>query len=303
MSSSVDYKSFNFSENINKERDLFMEYTSNVAKNANNEVPFVFSDEYLPYSEEIDKYFKEFILPLKENFKNYNLAVTGAIASGKSTILEILNKVFNKFLFKVNLVPEYLGIDKELGGKMLEKKISGNISNTTFQNYIMDQYKKRLEENSSENCNICLFERLPDDSILCFSNISHFDEVDLTTFDLFVLDKRMKALNEKYHIPTYRNEDSAFEVFTSNEYNILTITILKLIREDIINGIRNRIIGLDVSTNLTITRLNKRARPGEDGYSIEYLNRIVEYYKKLYHIMKTDRSLLNKFTCIGTLLA
>ena len=242
------------------------------------------------------------VLPLKDQFNNYQFVVTGAIGSGKSTILEILNQLFLKYDFKVHTVPEYLGIDSELGHKLLERKIQNNISNTTFQNYIMDQYKNRLESNSKYHCDVCLYERLPDDSILCFSNISNYDKIDLTNFDLFVLDKRMKALNEKFNIPTYRNNKSKFEEFTLTELVPLIETILELIKSDIENNITHRIIGLNVSTNITINRIKKRNRKGEDGYSYEYLDRIVNYYKRLYTIMKKNRELLQKFTCIGTLL-
>lgn len=284
---------------INYEYDYFPNNENK--KNLKEQLYHIFSDEEL----NVEKYFTLFentILPLKNKFNNYQFVVTGAIGSGKSTILEILNQLFLKYNFKVHTVPEYLGIDLELGNKLLKRKIENNISNTTFQNYIMDQYKNRLESNSKYQCDVCLYERLPDDSILCFSNISNFDKVDLTNFDLFVLDKRMKALNERFNIPTYRNDRSKFEIFTLTELEPLIESIFDLIKSDIENGISHRIIGLDVSTNITLKRIKKRNREGEDGYSYDYLNRIVNYYKQLYKIMKKNRSLLQKFTCIGSLL-
>ena len=287
------------SENINYEYDYFPNIINN--NNVKEELKCVFSDEDLNV-EQFYSLFEKIIVPLKNQFNNYQFVVTGAIGSGKSTILEILNQLFLKYNFKVHTVPEYLGIDLELGNKLLERKIQNNISNTTFQNYIMDQYKNRLESNSKYPCDICLYERLPDDSILCFSNISNYDKIDLTNFDLFVLDKRMKALNEKFNIPTYRNEISHFEEFTLTELGPLIETILELIKKDIENNITHRIVGLNVSTNITINRIKKRNRKGEEGYTYEYLDRIVNYYKRLYAIMKKNRELLQKFTCIGALL-
>lgn len=286
-------------DDINYEFDYFphIENSSNFDEKLNH----IFSDEEL----NIEKYvtfFKNNILPLKNKFNNYHFVVTGAIGSGKSTILEILNQLFNRYDFKVHTVPEYLGIDEELGPTLLKRRITNNISNTTFQNYIMDQYKNRLESNAKHECDICLYERLPDDSILCFSNISHFDNIDLTTFDLFVLDKRMKALNEKFNIPTYRNDKSEFEIFTLTELEPLIESVLELIKRDIENNVTHRIIGLDVSTNITLKRIQKRNREGEDQYNYDYLNRIVNYYKQLYEKLKTNRKILQKFTCIGTLL-
>lgn len=284
---------------INYEYDYF---PNNENKdNFKEKLYHIFSNEKL----NINKYstsFENIILPLKNKFNSYQFVVTGAIGSGKSTVLEILNQLFLKYNFRVHTVPEYLGIDAELGNKLLKRKIENNISNTTFQNYIMDQYKNRLESNSKHPYDICLYERLPDDSILCFSNISNFDNIDLTNFDLFVLDKRMKALNEKFNIPTYRNNQSEFEIFTLTELEALIESIFDLIKKDIENGVTHRIIGLDVSTNITIKRIKKRNREGEDGYSYEYLDRIVNYYKQLYKIMKKNRKLLQKFTCIGSLL-
>lgn len=287
-------------EDINYEFDYFPHTINN--QNVNNEDYYAFSDENIVCDKDVIDYFVKEIVPLKDKFNGYNFAVTGPIASGKSTILESLNILFNMAKFRINVVPEYIGIDKELGGKLLVRRITNNISNTTFQNYVMDQYKNKLEANAKRPCDICLFERLPDDSILCFSNISNFDNIDLTNFDLFVLDKRMKAINEKYGIPTYRNESVEFEIFSTAELKPLLLTVIGLIKHDIERGVKNRIIGLDISTNLTLTRLKRRARPGEDKYDVEYLNRIVRFYKKLYKTMLSNRTLLNKFTCIGTLL-
>lgn len=264
------------------------------------------------FSDEIDKTdlfcdlvndsFKEKILPLKDKFNNYNLSITGAIGSGKSTILEILNKLFIRNNFNVNSVPEYLGIDKELGGILLNRRINNTISNTTFQNYIMDQYVERISNNGAYKYDICLFERLPDDSILCFSNISNFDEYDLTNFDLLVLDKRMKAIVERYNIPSYRDVKTKFKKFTSGDLILLLNVLFDLIVEDVNNHVKNRIIGLEVAFELTKQRIIQRNRLGESNYTDEYLKRIVNFYSRLYKIMEKNRSKLNKFTCIGQLV-
>jgi deoxyadenosine/deoxycytidine kinase len=264
------------------------------------------------FSEEIDKtntiynlvelMFKQKILPIKDKFNNYNFSITGAIGSGKSTLLEILNKLFIRHNFKINAVPEYLGIDKELGGILLDRRIKNKLSNTTFQNYIMDQYVERLSSNGNSKYDICLFERLPDDSILCFSNISNYDNYDLTNFDLFVLDKRMKSIVERYNIPSYRDNNTKFKKLTSGDLTDLIAVILDLIVDDINKGVKNRIIGLDVAFELTKERIIKRNRQGENGYTDEYLNRIINFYSRLYNLMNEDRNKLCKFTCIGQLV-
>ena len=264
------------------------------------------------FSDEIDKTnlfcdivnseFEQKILPLKDKFSNYNFSITGAIGSGKSTILEIINKLFIRHGFKVNAVPEYLGIDKELGGVLLNRRINNTISNTTFQNYIMDQYVERISNNGSHDYDICLFERLPDDSILCFSNISNYDEYDLTNFDLLVLDKRMKAIIERYNIPSYRDEHTKFKKITSGDLSLLFTVVFDIIVDDVNNKVKNRIIGLDVAFEITKQRIIQRNRLGESGYTDEYLKRIVNFYSRLYKIMEKNRNKLNKFTCIGELV-
>ena len=166
----------------------------------------------------------------------------------------------------------------------------------------MDQYVERISNNGAYDYDICLFERLPDDSILCFSNISNYDEYDLTNFDLLVLDKRMKAIIERYNIPSYRDEKSKFKRITSGDLTLLFKVIFDLIVDDVNNGIKNRIIGLDVAFEITKQRIIQRNRPGESGYSDEYLRRIVNFYSRLYKIMEKNRNILNKFTCIGQLV-
>lgn len=99
---------------INYEYDYFPNNENK--NNLKEQLYHVFSEEEL----NIEKYstlFENTILPLKNRFNNYQFVVTGAIGSGKSTILEILNQLFLKYDFKVHTVPEYLGIDLELGNK------------------------------------------------------------------------------------------------------------------------------------------------------------------------------------------
>lgn len=253
--------------------------------------------------ESLNNYFIQHLVPLKDNFDNYNFSVTGSIGAGKSTVLDALKYLFESNKFSVKLLPEYLEIDPIFGQTMLEKRIKNEISNTTFQNYIMDTYVRYMDKNKDIDAHICLIERLPDDSIMCFSNISNYDKVDLTDFDLYILFERMNKLVEKYKIPSYSDNESLFEIFTNTDLSFLIKSLIDLIENDIKNGVKNRIIGLEVSLPLSIYRIKERNRKGEDGYSKEYLSRIHNFYTKLYSFAKEDKRFLSHFTCIGNLVA
>ena len=85
-------------ENINYEYDYFPNIVNN--NNDKEELKCVFSDEKLNI-EQFYSLFEKIIVPLKDRFNNYQFVVTGAIGSGKSTILEILNQLFLKYNFKL----------------------------------------------------------------------------------------------------------------------------------------------------------------------------------------------------------
>ena len=67
----------------------------------------------------------------------YSLCITGAIGVGKSTVIDIVKELFKDYT--IQELPEYLGIDIKHGQTMLERKIDGELSNLTFQNYIYQE--------------------------------------------------------------------------------------------------------------------------------------------------------------------
>ena len=112
----------------------------------------------------------------------------------------------------------------------------------------------------------------------------------------------MKSIVERYNIPSYRDNNTKFKKLTSGDLTDLINVILDVIVDDINKGVKNRIIGLDVAFELTKERIIKRNRQGENGYTDEYLNRIINFYSRLYNLMNEDRNKLCKFTCIGQLV-
>ena len=59
----------------------------------------MFSTEKKEISHLPEEYFVKNLLPLKDKFNNYQLAITGPISVGKSTMLEYLYNLFTKYDF------------------------------------------------------------------------------------------------------------------------------------------------------------------------------------------------------------
>lgn len=270
-------------------------------------------------TENIHYFYEKFNDPA---FYNYQLCITGPIGAGKTTLIEALKSLFKTFIEKSNNLmerfgdsiqelPEYLGIDPEFGQRMLERKINKEISNTTFQNYIVDMYSLRLRE-LDKKFMIRFIERLPEDSVLCFSNISNFydrdnkDEfekyLELSDFDLYTIKQRFDNLKDLYELPSYADKDTKFINLSSCDFNDLLTSVIDIIIDDLESGVTKRIIGLDLSFEITLRRIMKRNRNGESNYSKDWLKMICNFYSKLYHQINQDKNKLNHFTYIASLL-
>ena len=235
----------------------------------------------------------------------YNLCITGPIGVGKSTLIEKLEHYFDRTNKKYEIIPEYLGIDPVDGQNLLERKIKGEISNLTFQNYIVDMYSLKMRK-THRNGKILIYERIPEDSILCFANISnqsrrqHPEEqyLELTDFDLYILKNRFERLRQFYSLPAYSDLKTEFKLFTDPTLE----EVINLIESDLSEGVTHRVIGLDIDTDECLRRIQKRNRNGEDGYSREFIDTIVKFYKNLYNQIINDKSKLSDFTFIGSLV-
>lgn len=255
----------------------------------------MFTQEPIKISDRVETFFRSEILPLKESFSGYKLAVTGPISVGKSTLLETIYSLLIKYEFEIQPILEYINYEPELGGKLLKKYIKGDISNSTFQNYILDTYNMQFKNSTHSSY---LLERTLDDSIMCFANISHYNGKDLGDFDLYALYNKMKQLDEKYDIPNY--DSCNFAHVVPVEIDDTVIEVLNYINLDINAGIRNRVIGLSASLDITKRRIKKRGRDGEDDYPDEYLSQIIRYYDNLYKAMKHKKQI--KFTELASLI-
>lgn len=202
----------------------------------------------------------------------YILSITGPIGSGKSTLIKSLKQYLSK-TYKVITIPEYIDGDPIFGLEMLKRFINGSISSLTFQSYILDYYnniiKDILKDISSE---IVLIEKLPYDSVYCFGSVAVKNK-QLTQQEFDVLVNKLELL--KLDLPTYKSNLKVLN--TDSLSNILNKSI-DIINEDLNNGITKRAIYLKCNLEVCKERIMLRNRSGEDNYSPEYLQQIIDFY-------------------------
>lgn len=198
----------------------------------------------------------------------YILSITGPIGSGKSTLIKSLKQHLSK-TYKVITIPEYIDGDPIFGLEMLKRFINGSISSLTFQSYILDYYNNIIKDISSE---IVLIEKLPYDSVYCFGSVAVKNK-QLTQQEFDVLVNKLELL--KLDLPTYKSNLKVLN--TDSLSNILNKSI-NIINEDLNNGITKRAIYLKCNLEVCKERIMLRNRSGEDNYSPEYLQQIIDFY-------------------------
>lgn len=244
----------------------------------------MFSSEKLTISKDVNDYFNDVLLKQLDNMKeDYKIVVTGPISAGKSTVLEILYQLLTEHQVPRIPILEYINYDTEIGNIMLKKFISGETSNSTFQNYVLDNYTAQLSAVKTSP-HVYLFERTIDDAPMCFANIAHYEGRNLSDFDLLALMEKSKRIDAEYDVPSCLIDNgTAFSRVNGNSLDDILITIIDQIRDDLEAGINKRIIGLNASLNVSKLRIKKRNRDGENDYDDKYLLRIIKYYEKIYH--------------------
>ena len=198
----------------------------------------------------------------------YILSITGPIGSGKSTLIKSLKQYLSK-TYKVITIPEYIDGDPIFGLEMLKRFINGSISSLTFQSYILDYYSNIIKDISSE---IVLIEKLPYDSVYCFGSVAVKNK-QLTQQEFDVLVNKLELL--KLDLPTYKSNLKVLN--TDSLSNILNKSI-NIINEDLNDGITKRAIYLKCNLEVCKERIMLRNRSGEDKYSPEYLQQIIDFY-------------------------
>lgn len=221
---------------------------------------------------------------------DYNLVITGTVGSGKTTMLESISALFEKFSKPTINFPEYLHtMNGELSGELLKKKLESDISSLTFQSYILDMWEKTLYHNYKEE-GIKLYERCVDDSVICFCNLDHYNE-RLTLMEFISLFDKMKKTIENYpNIPSYFH-DTNFIKIKSKSLNENLMEIIDIISSDIASGIKHRIVGIEVTDNQSFERIKDRNRDGENSYDIQSIMLFNDHYNKLFTFLSENKNI------------
>ena len=234
----------------------------------------------------------------------YSLVITGTIGAGKSTMCESLVYVLHRIFPELNIVPfpEFLFIgDSELSEKLLNEKIKGGVSSNTFQSYIIDSWKKIMNENGTRK-GFRIFERCVDDCVVCFCNIENKTK-KLSDAQFMTLYEEVKDMDESDDIPTYfditdKQNESHFTKIYSTDLNYNLQNILSIIGCDINNDIKNRIIGLSIKPQTSKERMINRSREGESGYTDNQLQLYSTHYEKLFEFIDKGEK-INRFVDLG----
>lgn len=229
---------------------------------------------------------------------NRKIIITGGVAVGKSSIVNLVCEKLNNYGITYKVIPEYIDV-KEDGLEKLNKYLKNEITAFYFQNYIIDFYESYLNELNVDEKDILIFERSVDDSITCFSNMDNA-KGRITTQEFFQLYEKAKSVDEKYNLPSYlTGNDYLFVPIKTVDINIDGSLITDIIRN---RKNDNIIIGLYNSDEQCYNRMINRNRPGEkESYSRESISKFNYHYKQLYkELMTGDVSL--RFASLGKLI-
>ena len=130
---------------------------------------------------------------------DYSLVVAGTIGSGKSTVCESLVYLFNLLLENKNIItyPEFLYTSDELlSSKLLACKLNGSVSSNTLQSFILDQWRKILNDNANIK-GMRIFERCVDDSVFCFCNMENQSN-NISDIQLLALYDELRRIDSRF---------------------------------------------------------------------------------------------------------
>lgn len=230
---------------------------------------------------------------------NYSLVITGTVGSGKSTMCESLSALFSTINIHTNNFPEFLYINDDVSGSLLSKKINGQISVITFQNFVLDNWECILKQKGINN-EFNLFERCIDDSVLCFCNIANKNG-EIADLELYSMYKRLRSINNIYNMPSYFDSEIHFTEIISGNLDFNVNQVLDIIESDLKNGIDKRIIGLSVSDFDSKFRIKTRGRDGENSYDDNLIKRYNKHYNKLFKILSKGKN-IKRFLDMGYLV-
>ena len=135
-----------------------------------------------------------------------------------------------------------------------------------------------------------MFERLPDESVLCFC-LENFISKQITKEELLVLWKRVEVISKQKNFPSYR-ERHPITIITNTDINKILQDIAKNMQTDIENNTSKmsltHVFMLKITPELSVQRVMLRNRDGEDHYTAEYIARICKIYDRLIAILSDE---------------
>ena len=189
------------------------------------------------------------------------LFIAGPVGVGKTTYLDsFVRNIHEKHPeVRLHVIPEYVDGDPE-GPATLQKFLNKEIDNYAFQMYILGFYEKYMNSILSDvqEGDIIIFERLPDEGIACFANITYHEQ-GLTRSQMRELFNKVLELDVKYGMPSLFNlslHQHTFVTLKTIDKNIFAEEALLLLKSMNVHVV----IGLYNSPETCYKRILERAR-------------------------------------------
>lgn len=232
-------------------------------------------------------------MTLIEKFVNCRkLVISGPVGVGKSTRLQQIETYLKDNNIPYFIVPEYIDGDPN-GKNMLQKFLSGEMNNFDFQMYILNFYVKYIKESILPvltGDELIVFERLPDEGIAIFANITWNSRNGFTESEMRKLYYKVVEIDATYGLPSIF--DLQFYPFTftcieASDNANLAPTAISLIN----NTHEHVVIGLFNTTDVCYKRIIMRAREGENKYTYDDADRFVQMYMNMYTFILHHKSI------------
>ncbi len=215
---------------------------------------------------------------------NKKIIISGSVGVGKTTTINDICKLLNIYDINYKIIPEY--IDGDINGRnMLDKCINKEISAFEFQKYIINYFDSYLSNLKVNKDDVIIFERLPDESVLCFAYIDKINKV-ITEEEYNILYNMCVKLDDKYNIPSYFKQlnNTYFELCKTEINNIISSKVLHLLN---LNDYTNIIIGLYNDEYECLLRIKERNRSSEvNNYSLTTIKQFNNIYNKIFSEIK-----------------
>lgn len=218
--------------------------------------------------------------------------IAGPVGVGKSTFIRNFSKYMINNNKRFHIIPEYIDGDPN-GRNMLLKFLNKEIDNFEFQMYILnfyDQYMQKILDEIKED-DIIVFERLPDEGIAIFANISwNQDPTSLTEQNMRKLYYKVIEIDAKYGLPCIFNVSlypftfTCIKSLSDADFTQTAISLIEACKDHIVIGLYN-------TTDICYKRIIIRAREGETLYTYDDTDRFVQMYMNMYEYILRNTSI------------